>query len=61
MWLQEEREKLRKQLKDKIAALSKAKERQSELNVLSRDRRFKEDTVRTLENEIVKMKRSKVS
>lgn len=58
---QSEREKLRKQLKEKTAALAKAKERQSELCVLSRDRRKKEDTMRGLESEIVKMKRNKVS
>lgn len=61
MPLQEEREKLRNQLKDKTAALQKAKDRQSELSVLSRDRRIKEDTVRGLEAEISKMKKNKVS
>lgn len=57
---QSEREKLQKQLKDKTAALAKAKERQSELSVLSRDRRIKQDTMRGLETEILKMKKNKV-
>lgn len=60
VYCQSEREKLQKQLKDKTAALKKAKERQSELSVLSRDRRIKQDTMRGLEAEIVKMKRNKV-
>ncbi|CAM9599974.1 unnamed protein product, partial [Ectocarpus sp. 8 AP-2014] len=58
--VQSEREKLRKQLKDKTAALAKAKERQSELSVLSRDRRIKQDTMRGLETEILKMKKNKI-
>ncbi|CAM9992875.1 unnamed protein product, partial [Laminaria digitata] len=57
---QEEREKLRGQLKEKTAALHKAKERQSELSVLSRDRRRKEESMRGLETEIMKMKKIKV-
>lgn len=57
---QEEREKLRKQLEEKTQALQKAKERQSELSVLSRDRRAKGDTMKGLENEIAKMKKNKV-
>lgn len=59
-WEQEEREKLRGQLKEKTAALHKAKERQSELSVLSRDRRLKEESMRGLETEIMKMKKIKV-
>ncbi|CAB1117459.1 unnamed protein product [Ectocarpus sp. CCAP 1310/34] len=58
--VQSEREKLQKQLKDKTAALAKAKERQSELSVLSRDRRIKQDTMRGLETEILKMKKNKL-
>lgn len=58
--LQEEREKLKKQLMEKTAALQKAKARQSELSVLSRDSSKKEDTVRGLESEIVRMKKNKV-
>ncbi|CAM9559607.1 unnamed protein product [Ectocarpus sp. 12 AP-2014] len=58
--VQSEREKLQRQLKDKTAALAKAKERQSELSVLSRDRRIKQDTMRGLETEILKMKKNKI-
>jgi len=57
---QEEREKLKKQLEDKTEALKKAKERQSELGTLARVRRKKDEEVRTLEGEIMKMKRDKV-
>lgn len=57
---QEEREKLKKQLEDKTEALKKAKERQSELGTLARVRRKKDEDVRTLESEIMKMKRDKV-
>ena len=61
MGAQEEREKLKKKLKERTEALREAKERQSELGTLARVRGKKDEDVRTLENEIVKMKRDKVS